>query len=406
MNVYHLILSFFAALFYGFPSRKMKVIGVTGTNGKSTTALFITSILEEAGFRVAMASSIAFKIAGKEQENTLRMTMPGRFALQKFFSKANHAKCEYAVIEVTSEGIVQHRHRGINFHTAVFMNLSPEHIESHGGFEQYRNAKEQLFRATKGAHVVNLDDQNASFFLSHPAQKKIGYAITTQNAQGVQEVLVARNVQADGKGISLSVRDTHVRLAVPGLFNAYNVLAAIGVAVSEGISIPIASRALEKIQTLPGRMERIAETPFEVYVDYAFTPNALEQVYETFKKRDKDIICVLGAAGGGRDTWKRPVLGKIASQYCREVIVTNEDPYEEDPDEIMAQVASGTKDKATIIKDRREAISHALSLAKEHDVVVITGKGSESSMCVKGGKRIPWDDRAVTREELEKITSQ
>jgi UDP-N-acetylmuramoyl-L-alanyl-D-glutamate--2,6-diaminopimelate ligase len=206
----------------------------------------------------------------------------------------------------------------------------------------------------------------------------------------------------------VNLENTKLKLKVPGEFNIYNALAAISVAISQGIDKDFAIKVLEEFKGVPGRMEEVISKPFKVIVDYAFTPNALEKVYQTLTQSlghstTRSLICVLGACGGGRDKWKRPVLGEIAAKYCDEVIVTNEDPYDEDPLQIIEEVASGTRGKARKILDRREAIREALKLAKEGDIVVITGKGCEPSICVKGGKKIPWDDRKVVREEFQKI---
>jgi UDP-N-acetylmuramoyl-L-alanyl-D-glutamate--2,6-diaminopimelate ligase len=387
LSLYHFILAFLGALIYGFPSKKLILIGVTGTNGKTTTTEMIASIFEKAGKKIALLNSIRFKIGEKEEINRLRMTMPGRFFIQRFLKKAVKEGCQYAILEVTSEGIKQHRHRFLNFKVAVFTNLSPEHIEAHGSFEKYREAKGKLFQATKEIHVINVEDKNSDYFLKFPAKRKITYGLK--------------------KG-DINLENTKVKLKIPGEFNIYNALAAISVAISQEIDKDFAIKVLEDFKGVPGRMEEVISKPFKVIVDYAFTPNALEKVYQTLKNSkfqipNSKMICVLGSCGGGRDKWKRPVLGELAAKYCDEVIVTNEDPYDEDPWQIIEQVAAGTKGKARKILDRREAIREALKLAKEGDIVVITGKGCEPSICVAGGKKIPWDDRKVVKEEFQKI---
>lgn len=385
LSFYHLTLAFLGAVLYGFPSRKLKVIGVTGTNGKTTVVNLSTKILEEAGFRVASLSSIKFKVGEKESPNTLKMTMPGRFKLQKFLKGAVKAGCQYLVLEVTSEGIKQHRHRFIDFEVAVFTNLAPEHIEAHKGFENYKKAKGKLFEATKEVHVINIDDENADYFLKIPAKKKYTYGWE--------------------KG-DINIRNTRFKLPLMAEFNIYNALAAICVGLSQGVGLEACQRALEKTKGIPGRMEEVISSPFRVVVDYAFTPNALEKVYQTLKPKEGRMIAVLGACGGGRDKWKRKVLGEIARKFCEEVIVTNEDPYDEDPVEIIEQVAQGAGRVAKKILDRREAIRESLKLAKPGDVVVITGKGSEPWIVEARGKKIPWDDRQVVREEFMKISRQ
>jgi len=396
LSWYHFLLAFLGTILYWFPSKKLKVIGLTGTNGKTTAVEMISKILEEAGFKVASLSSIKFKIGDKEWPNTLKMTMPGRLKLQRFLRQAVNSGCQYVVLEVTSEGIRQYRHRFIDFEGAVLTNLTPEHIEAHGSFENYRAAKGKLFQTTKGIHIINIDDENGKYFLQFPAEKKYQYQIL-------------------GDRISINGDPISINLKLLGKFNLYNAAAAICVGLSQGVNLETCKIALEKIEGVPGRMEKVISEPFKVFVDYAFTPNALEEVYQTLKYLTPGVkystpgveynrmICVLGACGGGRDKWKRPVLGEIAAKYCDEVVATNEDPYDENPMEIIEQVANGCKEKAKKILDRREAIREALKLAKQNDVVIITGKGCEPWICVAKGKKIPWDDREVVREEFNNL---
>jgi UDP-N-acetylmuramoyl-L-alanyl-D-glutamate--2,6-diaminopimelate ligase len=378
---YHFGLAFFGSLIYGFPSKRIKVIGITGTNGKSTVVYLAAQVLQEAGFKVAALSSIKFKVGEKEWPNKLKMTMPGRFVIQSLMRRAVREKCQYFILEVTSEGIKQYRHKFIDFSLAVFTNLSPEHIEAHKGFENYKKAKGELFKATKGIHIINAEDENANYFLQFPAKKKYTYGLS--------------------KG-DINNANLHLSLLLPGDFNIANALAAIAIGVSQGANLEICKRAVEKVKVIPGRMEEIVSFPFKVVVDYAFTPNALEKVYQTLKPEAGKLICVLGACGGGRDKWKRPVLGGIAARYCQEVIVTNEDPYDEDPTKIIEDVAKGIK--AEKILDRREAVKKALTIAKSGDTVIITGKGSEPWICLKAGKKIAWDDREVVREEFSRLS--
>ena len=386
---YHFSLAFLGTLIFRFPSRKLKVIGVTGTNGKTTTIEMISKILEAAGNKVASLSSIKFKIGNREWTNTLKMTMPGRFKLQRFLRQAVNSGSKYVVLEVTSEGIKQYRHKFIDFDAAVFTNLSPEHIESHGSFENYRAAKGKLFQAAKNIHVINIDDENREYFLQFPAEKKYTYGLN----------------QGD-----INSKDLKLNLQLIGNFNIYNALAAICVGVSQGVNLEICKKVLEEVRGIPGRMEEVISEPFKVFVDYAFTPNALEKVYQTLQSWTSDVqhrmICVLGACGGGRDKWKRPVLGKIAAEYCDEIIITNEDPYDENPMDIINQVAEGVGQRAKKILDRREAIKRALCVTKlsTTSIVVITGKGCEPWICVAGGKKIPWDDREIVREEFKKLS--
>ncbi|MFA5228161.1 MAG: UDP-N-acetylmuramoyl-L-alanyl-D-glutamate--2,6-diaminopimelate ligase [Candidatus Paceibacterota bacterium] len=389
ISAYHFVLSFVGALFYGFPGKKLKVIGITGTNGKSTVASIAYQILKEAGHKVALSSSIVFKIGEEEEENKMKMTMPGRFTLQRFLKKSLNEKCSYVIIEVTSEGIKQHRHRFINFDVVAFTNLTPEHIEAHKGFDNYKKAKGELFNSCKNIHIINGDDDHKDYFMSFPAKKIITYGINKGD-------VLAEDINLSAKGSTFKVNQELFNLKLLCEFNVYNALAAISIGLSEGIPLEVCSRGISKVEQIAGRMEEVVEN---IFVDYAFTPNALEKVYKFLKPKEGKLICVLGSCGGGRDKWKRPVLGKIADNYGDVVIVTNEDPYDEDPLEIIDQVSEGSSKSKKII-DRREAIQKAIKLKGDKDVVVITGKGCEPWICVANGKKIPWDDRKIVKESL------
>ena len=440
LDFYHWFLALAGAVIFGFPSRKVILIGGTGTNGKSTTVDFLARILEESGNKTASLSSVRFKIKDNEWRNNLKMTMPGRFAVQKFLRQAIKGGCKYAVLEVTSEGIRQHRHKFINFDAAIFTNLSPEHIESHGGFENYRNEKLKLFsagggsafggKATMNPHIINIDEENAKYFLNIPAKKIITFGISGRQNQSN----ILKNVgmiAKDVKDNNFTVNGVRFSLNLLGDFNVYNALAAIAAAKNYGISLDICKKALEKIKGIQGRMEIIQKKPFLVVVDYAHTPVQLEKIYQVLNPKpptrnaspaaktavglsgwrsdagglNPRLICVLGSCGGGRDKWKRPALGEIASRYCEEIILTNEDPYDENPLSIMNEIESGfpqiQKLKYEKILDRKEAIKKAISIAKLNDIVIITGKGSETLMCLENGKKIPWSDKAITRESLK-----
>jgi UDP-N-acetylmuramoyl-L-alanyl-D-glutamate--2,6-diaminopimelate ligase len=401
VSLYHLLYAFLGAAFYRFPSSRMKVFAVTGTNGKTTTVDLVARVFKEAGFSVAALSSVKFEIAGKEEPNLYKMTMPGRAVVQKMLRKAADSGCQIAVIEVTSEGIKQHRHRFIKIDTACFTNLSPEHIESHGGFENYKKEKGKLFKAVKGRHVINIDDENADYFLEFPAKKKITYGVENEKA-----LVKAKNISSQQKGVSFDINGENYFLGLSGKFNVYNALVAIALAKEEGVDIKDIKKALANMTVMPGRMEEVVSSPFKVIVDYAVTPVTLDTVYKEVKESfsPQNLICILGSCGGGRDKWKRPVLGEIADKYCDRVIVTNEDPYDEDPETIIDEVIAGTNSKGEKITDRREAIKEALLGAKKGDVIIITGKGSELWMCLAKGKKIPWNEKDIIKEELTKIS--
>lgn len=375
---YHRALAFLAAVIYGFPSRHIKVIGVTGTSGKTTTIEFLYKIFSEAGFNTAAMSGLYFQAGGKTRPNNLKMTMPGRFRIQKFLREAKGAGAEYVFLEVTSEGIKQYRHTFIKFYAAILTNLSPEHIESHGGFKNYRKAKGELFKNIPIA-ILNGEDPNFEYFFKISPKEKI--------------VFVKNDFPRD------------LELKIPGEFNKMNAIAALTFAKREGVRPDVAREALSKITGVEGRMEylKIGESVnFKILVDYAFLPQVLEKVYEEAKEKSSGLVCVLGGTGGGRDKWKRPKLGDIAARYCRKVFITNEDPYDEDPMEIINQVGGEHKDFEKIL-DRREAIRAALKEARSGETVVITGKGAEPWIMGPCGTKIPWDDRKVVIEELSKL---
>lgn len=412
INWYHFILAFLGAFLYRFPGRKVTVIGVTGTNGKSTVTHLATDILKQAGFKVASISSVRFVIGDKEWLNDLKMTMPGRWKLQKFLREAVDAGCRYVVLEVTSEGIKQHRHRFINLNTAVFTNLAKEHIESHGGFENYREAKGELFAAAFGCHILNSDDENTEYFLRFPARKKLFYTINPRPEVPKENLIRGEEIKEGLSGISFKVDDINFNLRLLGKFNIYNSLAAICIARSQGVSMDICKKVLEKAVGVAGRMEVVIEKPFTI-VDYAHTPDSLEKVYNSIQKLKLSaakMVCVLGSAGGGRDKWKRPEMGSIAARYCDKIILANEDPYDEDPEEILNQIEKGilnsqfpASDLERVL-DRKAAIKKALKLAKKEDVVIVTGKGCEPWMCVANGKKIPWDDREIVKNAYNSLT--
>lgn len=411
LGFYHKTLAVLANVIYGRPSEKLIVIGVTGTNGKSTTVNLIAKILEDAGYKAAFTSTVNFKVGQEERLNDLKMTMPGRFFLQKFLKQATKAGCSYAIIESSSEGVLQYRHVGIHYDVMVFTNLTPEHLETHGGFEKYKQAKLTYFRQlahlphkilnnqkVKKIIVVNADDPYSGEFSNFAVDQIISFG------GNLRAQIRAENFSLSELGSSFLLNGIKFNLKLPGLFNIYNALASIAVASGLGISLETSKRALENVSGIPGRMELIEEgQPFKVLVDYAPEVESLKQMYETVKGwSHPKIIHVLGSTGGGRDKSRRAVLGQIAAANADIVIVTNEDPYNDDPQKIIDDVASGVA-QALKILDRREAIAKALSLASHNDLVIITGKGAEQKMAVKGGY-IPWDDRVVARQELRKLT--
>lgn len=422
IRAYHYALALFAATWYRHPSEKMIVIGITGTSGKSTVVYIISKMLEHAGFRVGAASTILFKIDKKEWLNDKKMTMIGRFALQKLLSDMTAANCQYAVIETTSQGIEQFRHLGINYDVVICTNLYPEHIDAHGGFESYKKAKLKLFQKIKdesiktiaGAKVkkvsiVNLDDEHVKDFLAPWAEEKYGFTITNASSNDAR-VIRAEDIAVTARSSIFSINHQPIKTSLLGKHNVNNILAATCVGVSQGLSIGAIASAIETIAGIPGRMEFIDRGQnFYVVVDYAFEPRAVEALYNAIVPLEhKRIIHVLGSTGGGRDMARRPLLGELAGTRADMVVVTNEDPYDDDPMQIINDVAVGAQkagkvEKENLFKilDRKEAISFAISLAQAGDLVLVTGKGSEQAIAGPKGTLIPWDDRKVVSEELD-----
>jgi UDP-N-acetylmuramoyl-L-alanyl-D-glutamate--2,6-diaminopimelate ligase len=393
---YHFLLPYLGALRYGFPSRRLLVIAVTGTKGKSSVTEMVNAVLEEAGYTTALLNSIRFKIADHTEPNTLRMSMPGRFFIQRFLRQAVDAKCTAAILEMTSEGARQYRHRAVALDALIFTNLAPEHIESHGSLEQYADAKfsigKALARSSKRprAMVANAEDAQSKRYLALNVEHSVPFSLSTHEHT------------ADERGGTLRFEDVDIAMRLPGDFSLSNALAAAELCRALGISTTVIKRGLEKITTIPGRAERIeASQNFTVVVDYAHTPDSLKALYDAYK--NTRTICVLGNTGGGRDTWKRPVMGAIADQHCAEVILTNEDPYDEDPRAIVEEMTKDMKRAPTIIMDRRLAIREALARARSNDAVLITGKGTDPCICVENGNKIPWSDAQVAREEIERL---
>jgi len=421
LSAYHYSMALLGAVLYRFPANRLLVVGVTGTKGKSTTAELITAILEEAGAKVALASTIRFAIGKESEPNLFKMTMPGRFYLQKFLRQAVGAGATHAVIEMTSEGAKQYRHKGIALNALVFTNLQPEHLESHGSMEAYAAAKLSLKTHLEESKkrprymVANADDKYGKDFLAAQVEVVAPFSLTDAEPYATSEKAV-RFVWKRPALRSLGGAGGELfTVPLPGLFNLQNILAALTLADALGIPQSKSKKALEHIAPVAGRAERIEQgQPFTAVVDYAHTPDSLCALYEAYadketKRAAKDgrarrVIGVLGSTGGGRDTWKRPAMGGIAEEYCDLVILTNEDPYDEDPQKIIDDMAEGfTRHKPHIILDRRQAIREALREAKEGDVVLITGKGTDPYIMGKKGAKEPWSDKRVVEEELQKL---
>lgn len=401
--LYHYSLALLGALIYRFPSKQLTVIAVTGTKGKSSTAEIINSIYEAAGHKTILLSTIRWKIAGESTPNTRKMTVPGRFFLQKMLRKGLGRACDVAILELSSEAAKQFRHKFIYLDALIFTNLSPEHIESHGSYEAYRSAKlsltETLCKRVKkrGVIVANADDPEAHHFLKCGAPEQIPFSLKDAEPYDIHE-----------RGVKFTFKNTTISSPLRGEFNLRNALAAATVTHVFGVSLAAIKEGIEKLSIIKGRVEFVKvgdAQKFDVVVDYAHTSGSLTELYKAFGSQRK--ICVLGNTGGGRDKWKRPEMARVADTFCDEVILTNEDPYDENPDKIIEDMLPGFKlHTPTIIMDRREAIAEAIRRAKGGDAVLITGKGTDPYIMLSDGEKLPWSDFEVAKEELEKLFSK
>ena len=418
--VYHYFQALFAAAVFDFPSKQMIVIGVTGTKGKTSSINYIWSVLNSGRIKTGIITTANVKIGEREILNPFHMTMPGGFNIQRFLREMQREQCEVAIVETTSQGILQYRHVGIDYDVAVFTNLTPEHIDAHKTFDHYKETKGELFKALskskrKTFHgkkflktiIANADSENAGFFTNFKADEKLEFSIERESKNR------ATNLNANLHGATFDFKSEHYELSIPGAFNIYNALPAILIGQEFGINAESIKLGLANLKIIPGRMEEINKgQSFRVFVDYAHEKQSMTGVMEAakyLKKEGGKIIVLLGAEGGGRDKVKRAIMGEIVGRLADIVVVSNVDPYEDDPTPIVEDIAraaetAGKKrgENLFVIEDRREGIAKCLAVACEGDVVIITGKGAEQSMII-GGKSIPWDDRTVVREELRKL---
>lgn len=406
----------------GYPAKKIKVIGVTGTKGKTTVCNMISAMLDESGIKNAMETTINTKIGDKVIPHKTKVrwvTTPPSDVVQEFLKKAVKAGCEYAIMEVTSQAIDQNRVYGIKFDTLVYTNLSHDHLDYHKTKEAYLLAKMKVFKDNPQAKfVINADDANWNKFHSLPGSEKFLYSVKRMIDHGV----VARKILTSPNGVTFTAAHDDgqniINLKLPGIFNVQNALATICVGLALELNPEKIKSGLEKISLVPGRMETIRVSKNQditVIVDYAHNPDSLKNVYETIRDGMKNtggrLIAVLGATGR-RDKTKRPIMGALVGHYADLVVFTNEDPYDEDPDEIMEQVAEGIHRGAAKkhqwhlnrnywkVLDRSQAIHKAIKEAKKNDVIIVTGKGAEEVMAVGASTFIPFSDREVVRNEL------
>src|SRR3954447_1966841 len=409
-----------AAAFNGNPTAELGVVGITGTNGKTTTAFLVRQLLEAAGHHCGLLGTVQQVVGGNVEE--VERTTPEAIDLQRTFGRMLSSGDEYCAMEVSSHALVLHRADAIDFAAKVFTNLSQDHLDFHADMEEYFAAKRLLFMGEGGAplieleggiSVVNLDDEYGRR-LADELDTGEGGNCVTYSAAGADADLSARGVTFDTTGsrflCTSPVGELEVETPLPGDFNVSNALAALAVAHALGLDLQEAAAALASAEQVPGRFESIDEgQPFGVIVDYAHTPDSLENVLAAARRlAGGQLISVFGC-GGDRDTEKRPLMGRAAAELSDVAVVTSDNPRSENPEAIIEQIQAGIPEspKAEVVveADRRAAIATALSRAGDGDSVVIAGKGHEQGQEFENGRKIPFDDRDVAREELKKLAA-
>ncbi len=407
-NFIHLFYAWYGVFKYKHPSEEMLVIGITGTTGKSSVIHFLRQVLEHAGYKVGSLSTVDFYVGGEEKLNDQKMTMLGKMQIQKYLREMVDKKCDIAIVETTSEGRLQHRHRFINYDMMVLTNLYPEHIESHGSFENYKQAKLDIFKYVSKCKrkkngkiaIVNGDSEYADEFLQYNFDQKIKF--DTKD----------KNIKVSKDGLHFETHGYHFNAPLYGKHNVENLLGVINIVRVMDMPWQDIQNAIEKLTSPPGRIEFIKEAEekgFQVIVDYAFEPGAIKGLYSVVELlKPKRVIHVFGSTGGGRDIERRFTVGEFVGTRADICIVTDEDPYNDDPMIIINDVAGAVEktgkevDKDLFkVLDRRQGIEMGVKMAKEGDLVLVTGKGSEQAMCVAGDKMIPWDDRQIVRDSLK-----
>jgi UDP-N-acetylmuramoyl-L-alanyl-D-glutamate--2,6-diaminopimelate ligase len=390
---------------YGNPAKNLKVIAVTGTNGKTTTANYLNEILKEAGLKTAMFTTAVIEIDGKQKINDLNATVASTAKMQQFFVSAKKAKVDYVVLEITSHALHQHKLATVPIEMAIMTNLTQDHLDYHKTMEGYAEAKGKLFADLPRYIVLNQDDEWFDFFNKYSAdEQKITYGTSKKADVNIQKTKLYR------KGTeALLVVDHQTKIpiatALPGKYNIHNAAAAASAAYLLGIKVKDITEGIANLEAIPGRFERAVEgLAYDVIVDYAHTPDAIEKLLETAKFITKNRVILVFGATGDRDKAKRPIMGRIAARLADRIFVTDEESYNEDPKIIRDMVMDGVKEaggdaKTTEIADRKEAIKKALDIAKTGDIILITGMGHEQFRIING-KRLPWNDGDVVREIL------
>lgn len=411
--LYHKMMAMAAALWYRFPADRMTVIGVTGTNGKTTTCHLITAVLKAAGYKVGMITTADFFVDDESIPNEEKMTTLPPFKFQELLRKMVDKGCTYAVIEVTSHAMDQSRLWGVSVDMAVLTNITHDHLDYHDTHEAYVRAKGKLFNLLNYSKrkpgipkisIINGEDENSVYFQKFVADRSYIYGMNKGSFQAVDIQL-----RPDSSTFTFKIPNaqTPIHLPLPGRFNVENALAAATLAVALQINVQTIQHAFEQMAPVPGRLEPVDEgQKYTVIVDYAHTPDALEKLLSMFRELTTRRLIVVFGATGDRDRSKRAIMGGIVHKYADGIILTDDDPYTEDRLNILEEVSSGIPrvegEGYWMVPDRRQAIRVALAMAREADTVVITGKGCESFQVV-GDTRIPSDDRHIVRGFLSRV---
>ena len=397
---------------YGWPARGLRVIAVTGTNGKTTTANYINEILKQAGYKTAMFTTAVIEVAGESKINDLNATVASVSRMQQFLNEARRYKVDFVILEVTSHSLHQHKLDGVPIEAAIMTNLTQDHLDYHKTMEKYAAAKGLLFARNPRYIVLNRDDDWFDYFDRYLAEEqKITYGKSEDADVRISDIRLYK------KGSEATLAFDHQEKSqlatyLPGEYNVFNMAAAASICYVLGVSMSDIKNGIASLEGIPGRFERATkDETYEVIVDYAHTPDALEKLLEATRNITKKRIILVFGACGDRDALKRPIMGKIAAKLADEIILTDEESYNENPDKIRRDIYAGIEEskatnKTTEIADRREAIRHALNIAKKDDTILITGMGHEQFRIINGEK-LPWNDTNIVREIIsEKIKKQ
>ena len=405
----HLVEAFFINLINGFPGRGLKVIGVTGTNGKTSTAFMIHRMLQESGYKTGIMTTVAWGVNNDFQYQIQHYTNVPVPELMKRLKFMRDAKVDFLVMEITSAALAQNRAFGVPFSVAVMTNVTHEHLDYHGTFERYRDAKRKLFkRANKNRKglrigIINAEDPSAQLF-SGDIKNPVLYGVDKGDLRATHVKLTP-----SGSSYTVTIGDSSfpINCQLPGSFNVFNSLAAVGVGQALGLTPDQITKGIGALQGVEGRMARVDEgQDFDVIVDYAHTPDSFEKLFKDLKPVVKGKLIVMFGSAGRRDEAKRPVQGELAGRYCDEVVITEEDDRDIDGEQIMNEIAAGaekagkTKDKDLfLVHDRSEAINFTLGRAQKGDTVLLLGKGHEKTI-ERDDREDPWDEMATARQIL------